>query len=59
MRIAAAFPLLRRWKQIDINITEAANEAKDNVKYLQTLEKFIEPLYDGTPRPSRTPCPPS
>ena len=38
-----------KWRSIDLRVTESLNEAKDNVKYLQTLEKFIEPLYDGTP----------
>ena len=45
--LASQVSLLRRWKQIDVNITESANEAKDNVKYLYTLERFIDPLYTG------------
>jgi hypothetical protein len=37
----------RRWKQIDIAITEAFNEAKDNVKYpfavvTKSLHKFSD-----------------
>ena len=38
-----------KWRGIELKVTEALSEAKDNVKYLQTLEKFIEPLYNGNP----------
>jgi dynein heavy chain len=41
--------LLNDCKTIESLITDKINEAKDNIKYLNTLEKFIEPLYSGTP----------
>jgi len=39
----------RRWQQIDLQITDSLNEARDNVKYLSALERYTEALYSGTP----------
>ncbi|XP_068137634.1 dynein axonemal heavy chain 5-like isoform X2 [Hyperolius riggenbachi] len=46
--IAAKSRLLKRWKAVDISITEASNGTKDRVKYLEALFRHLEALSTET-----------
>ena len=40
---------LARWREIDMKITDQANEAADNARYLRSLEPACKPLYAYDP----------
>lgn len=42
--ITAKSKVLKRWKAIDASITDAFNETKDKVKYLESLHKYFDQL---------------
>jgi len=40
---------LQTWQALDNRVTDTTNEAKDNIKFLNILEKSWEPLYSNDP----------
>ena len=40
---------IKQWRETDARLTEALNEAKENVRYLSSLEKFFEALEKESP----------
>ncbi|CAH1799095.1 unnamed protein product [Owenia fusiformis] len=45
--ITAKSRLLKKWKTIDAGITDAMNETKDKVKYMESLKRHLDQLYQG------------
>ncbi|XP_073412523.1 dynein axonemal heavy chain 8 [Dendrobates tinctorius] len=43
--VVAKSKLIKMWKELDLRITDAVNESKDNVILLRALEQSCQPLY--------------
>jgi len=48
-KLTVAAVMLKQWKQTEISLHESLNESRENVKYLSSLDKYLEPMYSGTP----------
>lgn len=42
--------VVKRWRLLDNSVNESLSESRDNLKYLVSLDKYLEPLYSGTPK---------
>ena len=40
---------IKHWREVDTKLTESLNEAKENVRYLSSLEKYCEALEKESP----------
>ena len=41
--------IIKTWTELDRRVSDAANEAEDNVKYLSTLDQYLGPLSTSDP----------
>eukprot|EP01064_Diplonema_japonicum_P034643 TRINITY_DN7253_c0_g4_i1.p1 TRINITY_DN7253_c0_g4~~TRINITY_DN7253_c0_g4_i1.p1 ORF type:complete len:4646 (+),score=1368.52 TRINITY_DN7253_c0_g4_i1:87-14024(+) len=46
---AARSNCVKQWREIDTRLTDASNEAKENVRYLSSLESYFEALEKESP----------
>ena len=46
---AARSPVLKQWRELDSKLTDGGSEAKENVRYLSSLEKYFEALEKESP----------
>ena len=40
---------IQQWRELDCRITDASNEARDNLKFLYSIEQLCRPLYGSSP----------